>query len=70
MEISKDLNHAFPSLVDIFVDESSGYPLKGGDGIVRNKIEIPGSINNIPGTFEYIIEPNGDCNHRFFAEMK
>ena len=70
MDNASDLHHSFPSIVDNFVDLDSGRPLKGGDGIVRKIIEIPGSINNTPGVFEYIIEPNGMCNHRYFRSVK
>jgi hypothetical protein len=39
----------------------------GGDGIIRTKIEIPGSYNGQAGVFEYIIEPDGvTVNHRLF----
>ena len=65
-----DLNHAFPSIVDSFVNINSGRPIIGGDGVVRTLIEIPGSINGRTGHFEYIIEPNGMCNHRFFKEAR
>ena len=70
MNNTADLNHAFPSVIDTFVDINSGRPLKGGDGIMRNLIELPGSINNTPGIFEYIIEPNGMCNHRYFRKLR
>jgi len=70
MNNAADLNHAFPSVIDTFVDINSGRPLKGGDGIMRILIELPGSVNNTPGIFEYIIEPNGMCNHRFFKELR
>ena len=70
MNNTADLNHAFPSIIDTFVDINSGRPLQGGDGIMRNLIEIPGSINNTPGIFEYIIEPNGMCNHRYFKQLR
>ena len=65
-----DLNHSFPSIIDTFVDINSGRPLKGGDGIVRTIIELPGSINDRPGVFEYVIEPNGMCNHRYFRNLR
>ena len=68
MSNSSDLNHSFPALIDTFVDIKSGRPFKGGDGIVRTRIEIPGKIKNTPGVYEYIIEPNGMCNHRYFKK--
>ena len=70
LENAEDLRHAFPSAVDSFVDINSGRKLKGGDGVVRSIIELPGNINNTPGVFEYIIEPNGLCNHRFFRSVR
>jgi len=70
MNNAADLNHAFPSVIDTFVDINLRRPLKGGDGIIRNLIELPGSINNTPGIFEYIIEPNGMCNHRYFRKLR
>ena len=70
MSNTKDLNHSFPTVIDTFVDVNSGRPIVGGDGITRQLIELPGSINNIPGIFEYIIEPDGMCNHRFFRKLR
>ncbi len=70
MSNAADLNHSFPAIIDTFVDVNAGRPLIGGDGITRTLIELPGSINNTPGVFEYIIEPNGMCNHRFFKKLR
>ena len=36
----------------------------------KNIIELPGSINKTLGIFEYIIEPNGICNHRYFKKLR
>ena len=66
MSNASDINHSFPVLIDSMVDLKMGKPFTGGDGIMRWKVEIPGSVNNRSGIFEYIIEPNGMCNHRFF----
>lgn len=70
MENTADLNHSFPRIIDSFADVNAGRPLKGNDGITRNMIELPGSINGKSGVFEYIIEPNGMCNHRYFRKFK
>ena len=42
----------------------------GGDGVVRDKLEIPGSFNGKDGVFEYIKDPDGSINHRFFRETR
>ena len=70
MENTAYLNHAFPSIIDTYVDIYLGRPIRGGDGIIRNIIEIPGSINKTPGIYEFIIEPNGMCNHRYFKSLR
>lgn len=70
MDNVKDLNHAFSPLVDTMVDMRKAKPLKGGDGIVRKVVELPGTINGKEGVFEYIFDPTGWCNHRFFKEFK
>ena len=70
MDNTNDLRHAFPSIVDTMIDFSAGKPLKGGDGVIRNLIELPGTINEKDGVFEFIVDPDGLCNHRFFRELK
>ena len=70
MNNAADLNHSFPSIIDTLVDIKSGRPLKGKDGIIRNLVELPGSINDTLGFFEYIFEPDGWCNHRFFRKIR
>ena len=60
--------HAFPESVDTFGSEGKMTQITGGDGIVRTKVEIPGSYGGKPGMFEYIIEPDGTTvNHRLFV---
>lgn len=59
--------HGFPQGVEAFGSEGIVSKIKGGDGILRTKIEIKGSYLGKDGIFEYIIEPDGiTCNHRFF----
>ena len=59
-------NHAFPDAVKAF--ESSGAVSKvvGGDGVTRQLLRIPGQYNGRSGYFEFMKEPNGLINHRFF----
>lgn len=58
--------HAFPESVKAF--ESSGVisTIKGGDGITRQMLKIPGEYGGKKGFFEFIKEANGSINHRFF----
>ena len=70
MDNANDLRHAFPSIIDTMIDFSAGKPLKGGDEVIRSLIELPGTINETDGIFEFIIDPDGLCNHRFFRELK
>lgn len=58
--------HAFPESVKAF--ESSGVisTIKGGDGITRQMLKIPGEYGGKKGFFEFIKEADGSINHRFF----
>jgi hypothetical protein len=58
--------HAFPESVTAF--ESSGVisAIKGGDGVTRQMLKIPGSYRGKKGFFELIKEADGTINHRLF----
>ena len=58
--------HAFPESVKAF--ETDGYitTIKGGDGVTRQLLKIPGEYSGKKGIFEFIKETNGDINHRMF----
>lgn len=58
--------HGFPESVKAFEKNGVILPLKGGDGIMRMKLKIPGTYKARNGFFEFIKEPNGEINHRFF----
>ena len=62
--------HSFPEAVESFGSEGKLSTITGGDGIVRKKLEIPGSYKGKDGVFEYIIEPDNTVNHRFFRPKK
>ncbi|MFR5957863.1 MAG: hypothetical protein ACLUHB_17315 [Odoribacter splanchnicus] len=52
--------------------ESNGFitTIKGGDGIVREMLKIPGGYKGRKGFFEFIKEFDGTINHRLFnAEL-
>ena len=62
--------HGFPESVTAF--ESNGFitTIKGGDGIVREMLKIPGGYKSRKGFFEFIKEFDGTINHRLFnAEL-
>ena len=59
-------NHSFPKIVDNYGGLGLKENIIGGDGIMRTKVSISGAYNGKVGIFEYIIEPNGTCNHRLF----
>jgi hypothetical protein len=65
-DMANDSNHGFPALID----EQAGYgqaaPLTGGDGVQRTLITLWGSKNGDDGAYQWIIEPNGNVNHRLF----
>ena len=58
--------HAFPESVKGFQGAGKVSKLKGGDGVVRQKLEIPGGYKGKEGNFEFIKEPNSTINHRLF----
>jgi hypothetical protein len=62
--------HSFPESVEGFQDAGKVSDLIGGDGVVRQKLEIPGGYKGREGSFEFIKEPNGDINHRLFKANK
>ena len=62
--------HSFPQSVDGFSGAGKVSKIKGGDGISRQKLEIPGSYQGKDGVFEYIKETDGAINHRFFKQSK
>lgn len=75
---SGDYFHAFPDIVDNYGAYGEVFEGPGGDGLPVTKVRIPGgylspSKPGMPGTgtwydgvFEYVIEPDGTVNHRFF----
>jgi hypothetical protein len=58
--------HGFPESVEAFQRYGEVTTIIGGDGKIRQKLEIPGSYRGMPGKFEFIKESDGTINHRFF----
>jgi hypothetical protein len=59
-------DHCFPWEVDNYGADGVVTLQKGGDGIIRLRVDIYGSYNGVNGKFDYIIEPDGSCRHRWF----
>mgnify|MGYP001102095558 CR=1 FL=1 len=62
--------HSFPESVRAFEADGTVTRIVGGDGVTRTKLSIPGRYKGKDGVFEFIKEPNGDINHRFFNAIK
>lgn len=69
-QIKQDDFHSFPESVLGFQGAGKVSKLKGGDGVVRDKLEIPGSYRGRDGNFEFIKEPDNTINHRLFRPNK
>lgn len=66
IQMMKGDMHSFPESVRAFESDGKVTRIIGGDKIVRTKLSIPGTYKGRTGVFEFIKEPNGDINHRFF----
>ena len=66
MQMELGDNHSFPKIVDNYGGLGFKENIVGGDGVIRAKVSISGAYNGKIGIFEYIIEPDGTCNHRLF----
>ena len=62
--------HSFPEAVDSFSRYGKVSKIKDGDGITRQKLEIPGGYKGKEEVFEYTKEPNGNINHRLYKPNK
>ena len=67
MSQSEDDYHAFPTLLDGLVNEGDATAGVGADGQPYTYINLPGAINGVSGTFQWIINGAGQITHRFFG---
>lgn len=65
-QMGKDDFHGFPEEVTNHADKGTVKTIVGGDGVERQMLEIPGEYKGKTGTFEFIKEPDGSINHRYF----
>jgi hypothetical protein len=61
-----DSFHSFPESVKAFQNDGYITIIKGGDGINRTQLNIPGSYKGYDGVFQFMKETNGLINHRLF----
>ncbi len=64
--------HSFPESVTAFESAGTVRTITGGDGVVRQMLEIPGSYATrngrvLDGVFQFIKEADGAINHRLFV---
>jgi hypothetical protein len=64
--------HSFPEAVVAFEEAGTVAAIKGGDGVVRQMLEIPGSYTTasgrvVDGVFQFIKDANNMINHRLFV---
>ena len=64
--------HSFPESVQAFESLGSVRTITGGDGVVRQVLDIPGAFRSPNGTvysgsFQFMKEANGVINHRIFV---
>jgi hypothetical protein len=57
--------HGFPLLMDRLVQDGDQAATIGNDGQAYTQINLPGCINGVKGTFQWIMA-HGNINHRFF----
>ena len=58
--------HGFPESVKAFESQGVVSTIKGGDGVARQMLKIPGEYKGKSGHFEFIKEADGNINHRYF----
>ena len=66
--LKADADHAFPDIVDNYAVLAERFALVGGDGKERLLLQLKGSLNGIPGVFEWVVDPDetqGVVHRRF-----
>jgi len=56
--------------VEAFENTGTVRTITGGDKVVREALEIPGSYGGRDGVFQFIKNPDGTINHRLFVPSK
>jgi hypothetical protein len=69
-QMNSDAFHGFPEGVKAFEKYGIRSVIKGGDGIERQMLRIPGQYGERSGFFEFIKEADGSINHRVFLPTR
>ena len=69
-QMNSDLFHGFPEGVKAFEKYGIRSVIKGGDGVERQMLRIPGQYGERNGFFEFIKDADGSINHRVFLPTK
>ena len=66
--LKTDPDHAFPDIVDNYAGYACRFRITGGDGVTRLLLQLEGSLNGVPGIFEWIVDPRSSrgVTHRRF----
>ncbi|WP_197092022.1 hypothetical protein [Streptacidiphilus albus] len=59
--------HGFPEIADTIPTMRNATIESGGDGIPRMHVRLPGEYDGKSGFFHWIIEQDGNINHRLFT---
>lgn len=43
--------------------------ITGGDGVRRILFQVPGTLNEVRGIFEFILQPDGTVSHQLFTKL-
>ena len=67
--LKNDSHHGFPDIVDNWVGYARDFTIAGGDGKLRMLYQLAGSLNGVPGIFEWIVDPAANTvTHRRFIK--
>ena len=68
--LKPDAHHAFPDIIDNYIENAESFDLMGDDGTMRPLYQVEGSLNGEPGIFEWIVDPNPKkgVTHRMFIK--
>jgi RHS repeat-associated protein len=62
------LHRAASFAVEDIESKGTVFTFKGGDGVERTLVQVPGEVNGVSGRFEWIIDPSGRVTHQMFVK--
>lgn len=69
-KMSRNDFHSFSDLVTNYAELGTVTRVAGGDGVVRQLLEITGGYGSKNGVFQFLKEDSGVITHRFFKAEK